>query len=141
MNNNKYFKTNYIPRGQFDKNFNFVDESTQKTTLLGHFKDNFSLIDKDLNNITNQGIFMSNYAMHSYPILYSRQIYEPTLDDLDLSIDNISHTDNFFKLSDPIFGSNLYINPFNAQDLYKDSIYLKIKNSDINPLSRLNKNN
>jgi len=167
MNNNNNLKMNFIPRGNFDKNIyssfyrkdvgspssnKYIDDSVQTTKFLGHFKDNFSVIDdKDINNIDSQGTFMGNYTLRAFPLLYSRQVFQPIFENKNIETNNISHGMDYFKLGDPMVGghgsninapgSNLHIHPFNAIDLYKNDIYTKIKNSDINPVSRLEKNN
>ena len=118
-------RTNFIPKGKFDKNIyienNDIDPRVQTKEFLGNFVDNFMIRDNiDKNSIEQNGIFMSNYGLSPQPIKYARY-------------------DRSFKLSDtyiPPDGSNLNgfgkpIHPLNALDLYEDIIYKKMKSLDL----------
>jgi hypothetical protein len=156
MNN---LKTNFIPRGLFDKNVgssiksdltileepdvyrnnNMMDNRVQSNDFLGNFADNFYVLDNSKNDIIASGIFMSNYGIKPLPIPYSRQIYKPFDDS------------KYFELGDPYIpsrGSNLNksgdnhpIMPFNAIDLIEDTIYKKIKGLSMEETNVLNRNN
>jgi len=140
--NNSKIKTNYIPRGKFDKNIyrsQGLDPQVQTPEFLGNFKDNFTVVDdKDINDIEKSGSFMSNYSLNSLPIPYSRQIFQPTFENKNPETDNIAHTNNYFKLEDPVFGahgsnlnapgSNQHKFPFNEIDLLEDSVSKLFKN-------------
>jgi len=138
-----HLKTNFVPRGLFDKNVyrnnNAIDNRVQSNDFLGNFTDNFYVLDNSKNNIISSGIFMANYGMAPFSVPFSRQIYKP--------FDN----SKYFELGDPYMpskGSNLHrpgdnhpIMPFNAIDLMEDNIYKKIKKIDIKETNVLNRNN
>jgi len=129
-------RTNFIPRGKFDKNIyrdREIDERTQTLNFLGNFKDNFSVVDdKDINSIENSGPYMANYSLAPFPLQYSRQINSPIFDNKNIETNNINHTNNYFKLGDPVFGahgsnlnapgSNQHKTPFNELDLLENSV-------------------
>jgi len=125
--NNFTNRTNFVPRGKFDRNVYRspdIDPRTQTIEFLGNFKDNFTVVDdKDINDIDKSGPFGANYSLAPFPIPYSRQIFQPIFENKNPETDNIAHTDKFFKFGDPVFGahgsnlnapgSNQHKTPFN----------------------------
>jgi len=122
-------KTNFVPRGLFDKNVyrnnTDIDNRVQSKEFLGNFTDNFSVLDNSKNDIITSGIFMANYAMAPFPIPYSRQIYKPYDNSKYFELGDSYVPSNGSNLNRP--GDNHPIMPFNAIDLMKDDIYDKIK--------------
>jgi len=143
---------NFVPRGKYDTNVyrknEDIDERVQTLQFLGNFKDNFSVVDNnDINDITKSGTFMANYSLHPQPLPYSRQIYEPIFENKPIETNNIAHSDNFFKLGDPVFGahgsnlnapgSNQHKTPFNELNLLQDSVDELFRKVDENTVNQM----
>ena len=114
--NDNILKMNFVPRGNFDintyTNYEYIDNNNDNKKT-GKLKDYNEVMDNKDIKISSQGEFMGNYTMRPNSVLYSRQIYR----------------------------SEFFAPPSNSINFNKDGIYEIIKNTNINPNSRLEKNN
>lgn len=138
------FSTNFVRKGAFDKNT--YKKSNEKNRvpvindpeLLGNFSDNFNVI----TDINEPGP-LSFGSLFPVSLQYSKQNNEPLEKDinaLDITVNNISHTEEKFQLGDayvPAHGSNLNApgsnNPkfsYNQLDMMENDISNLFKSLD-----------